>query len=180
MIPVLLALAFIAILFIIVITGQPDEFKVSRATTIAAPPEKVFPQVNDLHQWKPWSPWARMDPAAKITFSGPPAGTGSAMRWEGNRKVGIGTMTITDSRPSEFIRLRLDFEKPMVATNLAEFHFQTEGGQTRVTWSMSGENRLMGKIFGLFMNCEQMVGGQFEQGLANLQSVMNAGAAAQG
>ena len=171
MIPILLALAFIAILLVIAIAGQPDEFKMSRSITIAAPPEKIFPHVNDLHQWKPWSPWVRLDPSAKSIFSGPDAGAGAAMRWEGNGKVGVGTMTITDSRPSERICLRLDFEKPMTATNFAEFNFKPEGGQTLVTWSMAGKNSLMGKIFGLFVNCDKMVGCQFEQGLANLKSV---------
>lgn len=172
MTPILLALAFIAILIIVVIAGQPDEFKMSRSTTIAAAPEKIFPHVNDLHLWEAWSPWAKLDPNSKVAFSGPDAGTGSAMRWEGNGKVGIGTMTITDSKPNETIRFRLDFEKPMQATNLAEFNFKPAGGQTVVTWSMSGKNSLMGKIFGLFVNCEKMVGCQFEKGLASLKSVV--------
>ena len=172
MLPIILALAVIAILFIVLITGQPDEFKVSRSATISAPPEKVFPHVNDLHKWETWSPWARLDPAAKSIFSGPDAGTGAAMRWEGNNKVGVGTMTITDSKPSETIRFRLNFEKPMKATNSAEFTFKPDGGQTSVTWSMAGKNSLGGKIFGLLMNCEKMVGGQFERGLANLKSVV--------
>ncbi|MDD5139035.1 MAG: SRPBCC family protein [Verrucomicrobiales bacterium] len=169
MLPIFLALAFIAILFIIVIVGQPDEFKLSRSATISAPPEKVFPHVNDLHKWEAWSPWAKMDPNAKNSFSGPDAGTGAAMRWEGNNKVGVGTMTITESRPAEAIRFRLDFEKPMKATNSAEFTFKPEGGQTLVAWSMSGTSNFTGKIFGLLMNCDKMVGGQFEKGLAALK-----------
>src|SRR5476649_2393241 len=113
MLPILLALAFIAILFIIVVAGQPDEFKVSRSAKITAPPEKIFPHVNDLHKWEAWSPWAKMDPNAKNSFEGPPSGTGTAMKWEGNCKVGVGRMTITESNAAEMIRFRLDFEKPM-------------------------------------------------------------------
>ena len=45
-----------------------------------------------------WSPWAKIDPAAKITFEGPPAGTGAGYTWAGNNKVGEGRMTITDSQ----------------------------------------------------------------------------------
>src|SRR5437879_1086698 len=104
MIPIFLALMFIALIFIIVVAGQPCEFKVSRTATIGASPDKVFPHVNDLHMWEAWSPWAKLDPNSKSTFSGPPAGTGTAMKWEGNNKVGAGTMTITDSKPSGFIR----------------------------------------------------------------------------
>jgi len=171
MLPILLALAFIAILFIVFIAGQPDEFKVSRSTKISASPEKVFPHVNDLHKWEAWSPWAKLDPTAKSIFSGSDAGIGAAMRWEGNNKVGVGTMTITESQPSETICFRLDFEKPMKATNTAEFTFKSDGGQTCVTWTMSGKNSFGGKVFGLLMNCEKMVGGQFEKGLTTLKSV---------
>ena len=171
MLPILLALAFIAVIFLIVITGRPDEFTVTRAASIAAPPEKIFPHVNDLHKWEAWSPWARLDPDAKNTFSGTDAGAGAAMAWDGNNKVGAGKMTITDSQTGALIRLRLDFRKPMQATNTAQFTFVPEGNQTIVTWNMAGKNNLMGKIMGLFMDCEKMCGRQFEKGLASLKSV---------
>lgn len=171
MLPTLLALAFIACLFIVVVCGQPDEFTASRSAKLSAPPDIVFRHVNDLHAWEAWSPWAKLDPNAKSSFDGPAAGAGASMKWEGNRKVGVGRMTITESQPGSVIRFRLDFEKPMQATNTAEFTFSPEGGGTVVTWRMSGKNSLMGKVMGLFMNCEQMVGGQFERGLANLKSL---------
>ena len=171
MLPILLALAFIVILILVVIAGQPDEFTVTRSATIAAPPETIFPHVNDLHQWEAWSPWAKLDPNAKSTFSGAEAGTGAVMAWEGNNKVGTGKMTITASQPGESVRFRLEFQKPMQATNTAEFTFRSEGKQTLVTWSMQGQSKLMGKIFGLFMNCEKMCGGQFEKGLASLKTL---------
>jgi uncharacterized protein YndB with AHSA1/START domain len=171
MLPIILALAFIVLILIIVIAGRPDEFAVTRAASIAAPPEKVFPHVNDLHQWAAWSPWAKLDPSMKSTFSGPDAGAGAVMAWVGNNKVGAGKMTITESRPTELIRCRLDFQKPMQATNTAEFTFRQDGRQTLVTWSMAGKNNLMGKLFGLFMDFDKMCGGQFEKGLANLKSV---------
>ena len=171
MLPILLALAFIALIFIIVIAGRPDEFTVTRATTISTPPEKIFPHVNDLHQWQAWSPWAKLDPAALTSFSGADAGTGAAMAWDGSKKIGAGKMTITESQPSRLIRFQLDFQKPMQATNTAEFTFVPEGNQTVVTWCMAGNNNLMGKVFGLFMDCEKMCGGQFEKGLASLKSV---------
>jgi len=171
MLPILLALGFITVIFIIVIAGQPDEFTVTRAANISAPPEKVFAHVNDLHQWEAWSPWAKLDPNAKNSFSGAAAGAGAAMAWEGNKKVGAGQMTITESQPGESIRFRLDFQKPMQATNAAEFTFRPEGGQTVVTWSMTGKSCFMGKIIGLFMDFDKMCGCQFEQGLASLKSL---------
>jgi hypothetical protein len=171
MLPILLALAFIALIFIIVIAGRPDGFTVTRAAGIAAPTEKIFPHVNDLHKWEAWSPWAKLDPNAKSTFSGSDAGAGAAMAWDGNSKVGAGKMTITESQPSGLIRLQLDFRKPMKAANTVEFAFRPEGGQTVVTWSMAGKSCFMSKVFGLFMDCDKMIGCQFEKGLASLKSV---------
>ena len=174
MLPIILAIAFIAIIFFVVVAGRPDEFVVSRSAKISAPPEKVFPHVNDLQAWEAWSPWAKLDPNAKNSFAGPPSGVGTAMKWEGNNKVGVGRMTVTESKPGEVIRFRLDFEKPMKATNTAEFTFRPEAGQTVVTWSMFGKNNFMGRLFGLIMNCDKMVGGQFEQGLTSMKSVVEA------
>lgn len=176
MLPILVAIAIIALLFVIIIAGQPDEFNVARSAKMSAPPEKIFPHVNDLHQWEAWSPWAKLDPNAKHSFTGPDAGVGAAMAWEGNCKIGVGRMTITESRPGEQIGFKLEFQKPMKATNLAEFTFQPAGSETVVTWSMSGKNNFVGKVFGLLMNCDKMVGGQFEKGLATLKSIAETGA----
>ena len=174
MIPILLALALVAILLLVVIAGQPDEFKLVREAKISAPREKIFPHVNDLHAWEAWSPWAKLDPNAKNSFEGPASGVGAAMAWAGNKKVGEGRMTITESQATELIGFRLDFVKPFKATNTAEFAFRAEGNQTRVTWSMAGQSNFFFKIFGLLMNCEQMAGKDFEKGLASLKAVAEA------
>jgi hypothetical protein len=130
--------------------------------------------VNDLRNWDAWSPWAKLDPDAKFTYEGPAAGVGAAFSWSGNRKVGAGRMAITESRPNERIRFQLDFLKPMRASNTTEFNFRPDGGQTEVTWTMSGKNNFLGKAFSLFVNCDTMVGGDFEKGLAQLGSVVAA------
>lgn len=171
MIPILLALGIVAILLFVIIAGQPDEFKVVRMANIAALPEKVFPHVNNLRQWEAWSPWAKLDPNAKNTFAGPDAGGGAAMSWAGNNKVGEGKMTITESVASSLIRFRLEFLRPFKATNTAEFTFAPQGNQTLVTWSMSGSSNFMSKVFGLIINCDQMVGKDFEKGLASLKTL---------
>lgn len=174
MIPILLALALVAILLLVVIAGQPDEFKLVREAKISAPREKIFPHVNDLHAWEAWSPWAKLDPNAKNSFEGPASGVGAAMAWSGNKKVGEGRMTITESQANELIGFRLDFVRPFKATNTAEFAFRAEGNQTRVTWSMAGQSNFFFKIFGLLVNCEQMAGKDFEKGLASLKAVAEA------
>ena len=168
---ILIAIAAIVVLFAIFVSTRPSDFRVSRTGRISAPPEVVFENVNDLHKWEAWSPWAKMDPNAKSTYAGPIAGPGSSMEWNGNNKVGAGRMTIMESHPNERIEIKLEFFKPFKATNTAEFTFKPEGSQTSVTWTMSGKNNFMGKAMHLIINCDKMVGGQFEQGLANLNSV---------
>jgi hypothetical protein len=172
MLPILLALAFIALLLFIFIAGRPDEFIVSRSSTISAQPEKVFPMVTVLRAWEMWSPWTKLDPNAKSTYEGPASGVGAVMSWDGNKKVGAGKMTIIESNLNEFIRIKLEFLKPFKATNAAEFNFQSKGNQTIVTWSMTGKNNFFFKAFSLFMNCDDMVGRDFEKGLTNLRSVV--------
>ena len=168
---ILIGLAVIVVVFLIVVAFQPADYRVTRTATIAAPPAVVFAQVDDLRKWEAWSPWAKMDPAMKVTYTGPAAGVGAVSGWAGNSEVGEGRMTITESRPSELIRFHLEFIKPMAGTSASEFTFKPEGNQTVVTWTMTGKNNFIGKAFCLFMNMDKMVGGQFEQGLARLKSV---------
>lgn len=168
---ILLVLAVLILLLVVVIALQPSDFRIERSTTIAAAPVAVFPHVNDLHQWGDWSPWAKLDPAMKLTFDGE-AGKGATYHWEGNSDVGEGRMTITESRPDELVRIHLEFIRPFAATNEVEFTFEPKENQTKVNWLMTGKNDFMGKAFGLFVNVEKMVGGQFEQGLSQLKSVV--------
>jgi hypothetical protein len=173
-IKILIALAVIVVILVVIVALQPSEFRIVRSAAMSAPAPVVFAEVNDFHKWEAWSPWAKLDPAAKATFEGPPAGTGAVFRWAGNKEVGEGSMTITESRPSELIRIRLEFLKPFAANNTAEFTFKPEGDQTLVTWSMEGKNNFIAKAFCLFMNMDKMAGGQFEKGLASMKSVAEA------
>lgn len=161
--------------FAVVVALQPSEYRVSRSTTIAAAPSDVFANVNDLAKWQAWSPWARLDPNAKATFDGPPAGEGAVFKWSGNSEVGEGSMTVVESRPAERVKYRVDFVKPMPGTSYAEFEFKPEGNQTAVTWTMMGQNGFIGRAICMFMNMDRVIGGEFEKGLANLKAVAEGG-----
>jgi polyketide cyclase/dehydrase/lipid transport protein len=171
---ILIALAIIVILFIVVVALQPAEYSVVRTATVSAPAPAVFAQVNDFHNWEAWSPWAKRDPAMKQTYEGKPAGTGAIYTWAGNREVGAGLMTITESRPEYLIRIKLDFLKPFASTANTEFVFNPEDNHTAVTWSMTGRKNFISKGFCMFMNMDKMIGGDFEKGLASLKSVVEA------
>jgi Polyketide cyclase / dehydrase and lipid transport len=172
---ILIVIAVVVALLIVVIATRPADFFISRSTIISAPPQAVFPQVNDFHNWEAWSPWAKIDPEMKMTFAGPAAGTGAVYTWTGNSKVGEGHMTIVESRASDLVRIKLEFLKPFAATNATEFTFQPQGSQTAVTWSMSGKRNFMTKAMGLVMSMEKMLGGQFDQGLAKMKVIAETG-----
>ena len=169
---ILIPVAVIVLGFLVVVTMQPADFRVTRTATIAAPAAAVFAQVNDFHNWQAWSPWEKMDPAMKRTYEGAPAGRGAIYAWVGNKEVGEGRMTVTESRPNELIRIKLEFVKPFRATNVAEFSFELRGDQTAVTWTMTGEKNFLTKAIHLFMNIDRMVGGSFETGLAQMKALV--------
>ena len=167
-----IALALIVIVFAIVVATRPADFRITRTATIAAPPAAVFAQVNDFHKWEAWSPWAKLDPTMKTTYDGPAEGSGTGYAWAGNSEVGEGRMTITESHPNDLVRIKLEFRKPIAATNTTEFTFKPEGNQTAVNWTMTGTNNFMGKAFDLVMNMDKMVGADFEKGLAQMKSLL--------
>ena len=166
---ILIGLAVIVITLAIFVAMRPDDFRVTRSATVSAPAATVFAYVNDLHKWEAWNPWQKKDPTMRLTFTGPPAGPGASYSWAGNNEVGEGRLTITESRPGELVRLKLEFMKPFAATNTADFMFKPEGDTTAVTWSMEGKNNYLAKALHLVMNMDKMVGGEFEKGLADMK-----------
>ena len=171
---VLIAIALVIAVLAVVIAMQPDRFRVTRSATVSAPPQAVFAQVDDLRKWEAWNPWQKIDPAMKLTFSGPPRGVGASYAWAGNKNVGEGRLTIVESRPNDLVRINLEFMKPFSATNIATFTFMPQGNQTVVTWSMEGTNNYFAKAMHLFMNMDRMVGGEFEKGLADIKKAAEA------
>jgi hypothetical protein len=169
---ILAAVAAVVVVFLVVVALQPSDFKVERSATMRAPAPAAFAQVNDFQNWRVWSPWEKVDPALKRQYEGPKAGTGAVYAWQGNKDVGEGRMTITESRPGELVRIKLEFFKPFAATNQADFTFKPAGDGTSVTWTMSGQNNFISKAMCLFVDMDKMVGGMFEQGLAQMKTVV--------
>lgn len=167
---ILIAIAILLAVLTVVIATQPAEFRYTRSMAIAAPPEALFDQINDLKKFQTWNPWAKVDPNSTITYSGPATGVDSSYAWKGNKEVGEGRMTIIESKPNELVRARMEFLKPFAATHTAEFAFKLENGQTTVSWSLYGQNNFMGKAMSLFIDCDKMCGDQFLQGLATLKA----------
>lgn len=168
---ILLVLVALVLVFLVVVALQPSDYRVERTTTIAAPAPEVFAQVNDFHKWGTWSPWAKLDPDAKIAFEGPQAGQGTVMTWAGDENVGVGKMTLVESKPDETIKIRVDFTEPFEGGTNSEFNFRPKGDQTEVAWTMHGHHNFVEKAFCLVMNGLDMMGDDIEKGLARLKQV---------
>ena len=151
---------------------QPDSFRVERTVVIKAPPEKIYPLINDFRQWTHWSPWEKIDPDLKRTYRGNESGKGAIYEWKGNDTVGTGRMEIIDPVSPTKIVIDLTFIKPMEARNVAEFILQPMGADgTSVTWSMHGQNPFIAKLIQVFFSMDKMVGGDFAKGLDSLKAV---------
>lgn len=150
---------------------KPDTFRVQRAASIKAPPDKVFALINDFKRWDAWSPWEKKDPAMKRTFGAVTSGKGATYAWDGNKDVGQGSMEIVESGAPGKIALRLDFVKPFEAHNLVTFTLEPKGDITSVTWAMEGPTPYFAKIIHVFLDMDGMVGKDFEAGLASLKAI---------
>jgi len=158
------------VIMLIYAATRPDSFRVQRSASIKAPPEKVFPLLNDFHRYGEWSPFEKMDADMKRTYSGANTGKGAAYAWESTGKAGIGRMEITDSSPSS-IKINLDFVKPFTARNKVEYTLQPKGDTTDVTWAMHGDSPYISKLMGIFFNFDKLIGSDFETGLANIKAI---------
>ena len=169
-IAVIVVLAVVVVL--VLAARKPDNFRVQRSASIAAPPERIYPLINDFHRWGAWSPYEHKDPDMKRTFSGAGSGRGSIYEWAGNSNVGSGRMEIVESSAPSKITIQLDFLKPFEAHNIATFTMEQAGGATNVTWVMDGSTPFVGKIMHVFLNMDRMVGTDFEAGLAILKTAV--------
>jgi uncharacterized protein YndB with AHSA1/START domain len=169
-IAILLAVA-IGIILLLAAT-KPNSFSVRRSASVNAPAEKIFAVLNDFHQWKGWSPWENRDPAMKRSYEGSERGKGAVYAWDGNRNVGAGRMEILEATTPSRLLIKLDFIKPFEGHNTAEFTLVPHGAATNVNWVMQGPAPFMSKVMQVFIDCDKMIGKDFEAGLANLKTLV--------
>jgi Polyketide cyclase / dehydrase and lipid transport len=173
-----IVLAIVVILAAIAafVASRPAKFRIERSALVHAPGSTVFALVNDFHEWYKWSPWEKLDPNMKKTFSGASAGPGAEYAWVGNGKAGEGNMTLLSSTAHEVVAIQLRFLKPFPATNISTFKLSPAPDGTMVYWIVEGENGFAGKAFGLLVDMDKLLGKDFEEGLANLNTVARASA----
>ena len=167
---ILLVAAILVGIVLVYAATRPDEFQVERSIQIGAGAEKLFGFINDFHEWQRWTPYDK-DPQMQKTYSGSASGKGAVYAWQGNKDVGRGEISITSSTPQKEVVMELHMIQPFEGRNVVVFSLNAAQGRTQVTWSMMGQQNLITKTLGLFMDMDKMVGKDFERGLANLKTV---------
>jgi hypothetical protein len=168
---ILIGIAVVLAIILGIAAMKPDQFSVVRTAAIKAPPEKIVVLINDFHNWGSWSPWEKLDPNMKRTFSGAANGKGAVYNWEGNKDVGAGRMEITDQVLPGKVVIKLDFLEPFQSSNVTEFTLAPQGDTTTVTWNMSGPMPFASKLMSVFMSMDAMIGKDFEKGLQQMKAV---------
>ncbi len=163
-------IAFAILLLVVFASFQPKEFRIERSIVINSEPSVIFPYLNNPQKMNEWSPWLDLDPNAKVSYEGPEEGIGAKNSWEGNKDMGAGSALVVESIPNEFVKVQLDFLKPMKATHFTTYQLTPEGQATKFKWAMEGKNNFFSRILCIFLNMDKMVGPTFEKGLLNLKS----------
>jgi hypothetical protein len=168
---ILFAILLLVIIALILAALKPNRFRIERSVNIKAPPETIFLHLNNFHAWEAWSPWEKVDPTCKRSYSGSESGIGAKYGWSGNKNIGQGCMEIIESTPSSKIVLKIDFIKPFEAHNLVQFTLQPQGDSTTITQAMSGANSFISKLMGMCFNMDKMVGDKYVEGLTALKTI---------
>jgi hypothetical protein len=166
---IILVIAVLAAAILIFAATKPDTFHIQRSVVIQASPDKVFPLIDDLHNWTHWQP-QYSDPAVKLSYSGPDRGLGAESEWSGTGQTGAGRITVTESKPSQSVTVTVNWTRPFAVRNINQFTLAPDGSGTRVTWSMDGPNVYMMKVMSVFTNMDTLMGKHFEEGLRNLKA----------
>jgi len=168
----LLGVVILIAAVLLLATRQPDTFSVERRIVVNAPPERVFAQINDFHAWEAWSPWAKLDPAMQVTYSGAAQGMGAVYEWRGNSDVGEGRMAIKSATAPSEVMIALDFLTPFESHNVTTFMLTPTESGTEVIWTMKGNAEYVTKLMTMFVSMDKMVGPDFSRGLEQLKAVV--------
>ena len=168
------AIALVVVISIVLVLAvtRPDTYEVRRTASIKAPPERIFPLINDLHAFNTWNPYEKKDPSIRGRYTGAASGKGAAYAFEGSKEVGKGSLEIVHSSPVRRVTMNLRMLAPVEASNVVDFVLEPAGDGTDVTWAMHGRVPYLARVVHLFVDVDDMVGRDFEAGLATLKGIV--------
>ncbi len=174
MMTVVYIVAAVFVILIILAAVAPNTYDVSRSIVINKPLGDVFQYLKYVKNQSYWGPWGLRDPAMKQTFTGIDGTVGFISAWESDHKqVGSGEQEITRIVENAEVECELRFLKPWKSVSIGYLKLYDEGNnQTKVVWGFHGRNNIPVSIMMLFFNMDKAIGKDFEEGLANLKSIL--------
>ncbi len=158
--------------FLIYVAMLPTQMLISRELVVSAPPEVIFPYINNSKKANDWMPWKDSDPDVEMNYTGPDEGVGSKSSWDSKGQMGTGEALVVESVANQVVKTQLTYTRPFQMKQLAEISLVPVDGGTKVKWSVSGHNNYFFRLIGVFVSCDKMIGAEFEKGLLKLKSIV--------
>ncbi|QQS40294.1 MAG: SRPBCC family protein [Acidobacteriota bacterium] len=170
-------IAFVAIIalgmiaFLVLVGIAPSEFGTEREIVINKPRAETFEYLRILKNQDTWAPWAKKDPNMKHEYRGKDGEVGFVSAWDSKSDdVGAGEQEIKKITDGERIDYELRFLKPFESTADAWLTTEdAEGGKTKVKWGFKGRMPIPFNVMMLFIDMEEAISKDFDEGLANLK-----------
>ncbi|PWJ59433.1 RimJ/RimL family protein N-acetyltransferase [Dyadobacter jejuensis] len=153
---------------------MPKDYSVERSVIVNRPKSQVFDYLRTLENQEQWSVWSKMDPKMEKGYVGMPGTVGSTYHWDSKEKeVGAGEQEIKKVQEGERIDFELRFHRPFESTSQA--YLLTEGidsTHTKVVWGFNGSMPIPMNVIMPFMDIQNAIGKDFDQGLNNLKDIL--------
>ncbi len=151
----------------------PAKQHIERSVMVNASSKTIYEKLSKLETFNQFSAWSQTDSLIKNNISGTDGTVGAVNSWKGNPDIsGEGEMEITSLRPNQSIQHHIAFISPRKAEARSEFILYEKNGQTTVTWKFDLLTPRPWNIFNLFSGLDKKMGKDFDQGLANLKSLI--------
>ncbi|RTL59229.1 MAG: hypothetical protein EKK37_13100 [Sphingobacteriales bacterium] len=164
-------IVLLLVLLLVISFFLPSKVHLERSLQMnGVKPASVYAQLINLKTYNNWMPWNKQDPNIKQTMGDKTSGKGASYSWE-SKKMGNGSLTITDVLENKSVKADLNFTKNDTAK--AGWDLEEKDGGTNVRWFMDSEagggffSKAISKY--LFLYMDKMLGKDFEDGLASLQ-----------
>lgn len=167
-------IALVAIAVGVMAAIAPTDFQVEREIVINKPKAEVFEYLKFVKNQKEWGPWNKRDPNMKQTYKGTDGEVGFIAAWESNHeKVGAGEQEIKKIVEGERIENELRFKVPFESKSNGYYITESAGDdKTKVKWGFTAKAPIPMNIMFMFMDIDAEVGKDFEEGLADLKTVL--------
>jgi hypothetical protein len=171
---ILIGLFGIVAIALIIALFLPKEYAVEREITINQPKDSVFNYIKYVKNQDNFSVWNQKDPNSIKKFSGTDGTVGFVYSWNSKDKnVGVGEQEIKKIIDGERIDFELRFKVPFESTGFAYMITDPiSPNQTKVKWGFNGKMPYPMNLMLPFMNMEQMLGKDLQDGLNNLKVVL--------